>query len=89
MTKIHIPVGLIVVLLLAACDDDGRAYREAALREQQKDQIPSLITTHGDLQVWKIKDMTPGGSNYVYYTTRGDTFSDQGKGRQQHVLPPQ
>ncbi|WP_376960073.1 hypothetical protein ABNQ39_20395 [Azospirillum sp. A26] len=77
-------IAVAMTLALVACEQ--RTVAEQAAKEKkdeayQSEQKPRMISEHDGVRVWKVKDTTPGGSSYVYFTTRGDTFEQHGCGK--------
>ncbi len=51
------------------------AYDQEVLQEMQLENKPIKISEHEGVIVWKVRDTSPGGVGYVYYTTSKDKES--------------
>lgn len=75
------------IVALAACDftpqPDPLAHLPAQARAdiRQADNKPIKISEVEGVKLWKVKDSTPGGSSWVYFTSRGDTFEQHKRGK--------
>lgn len=53
-----IPLAAILVLVFAGC-----------LTKAERENKPIKVSESDGVTVWRIRDDTPGGSRFIYYTT--------------------
>lgn len=85
-------IGLAIVLAaLVGCQAD---YKNSKVREEleqtQKEEVPILICEKDGVRLWKVRDNTPGGPGYVYFTApSGDVSWTIPGGKNQSEQPMQ
>jgi hypothetical protein len=65
------------LMALAACDEP----KPSDGAKNMIDHTPVLIAHIDGVKLWKVADGTNGGSQYVYFTSRGDTFEEHSCGK--------
>ena len=88
MSKSRLLLSVLPLLALAACDPKPVSEQDAKINRASA--VPVVIAEADGVRLWKVQDTTLGGARYVYFTSRGDTFSEQscGKGCTEQTLVP-
>ena len=60
-----------ILIVAAACIAVAGCQKDGTRAQQQLNQ-PFVIAEVDGVKLYKVKDDTPGGAGWVYFTTRGD-----------------
>ena len=79
MSKPCLLLSVLPLLTLAACDPPPVSEHDAKVNRASA--IPAMIAEADGVRLWKVQDTTRGGAQYVYFTSRGDAFSERSCGK--------